>query len=134
MSGNRGERGTLARWLVVAAATALASVGGDAAGIPAPSLFAGLLVGLGWALVTHSHLAPARPVVVAAQALIGAALGAYFEPETLAGAAERWPAVALGVLGTLAVSLLAGLLLTALTGLDRPTALLGLIAGGPQAS
>jgi membrane AbrB-like protein len=124
------ERATLRRWLIVAGATAVASVAGSAAGIPAPSLFAGLLVGLVWVLVTHNYLGPPRPAVVAAQAVIGAALGAYFEPETLAGAAEQWPAVTLGVLGTLVVSLLAGLLVSGLTGLDRPTALLGLVAGG----
>jgi membrane AbrB-like protein len=120
----------LPAWLRVAGATAIASIAGDGAGIPAPSLFAGLLVGLAWAVIGRRRLAPARPLVVAAHALVGASLGAYLQPDTLAGAAQRWPVVALGVLGTLVASLLAGLLLTAVTGLDRPTALLGLVAGG----
>jgi uncharacterized protein len=86
-------------------------------------------VGLAFA-VTGSRLAPPGPTVVAAHALIGAVLGAYFEPDTLVAAAERWPAVAVAVVGALIASLLASRLLTALTGLDRPTALLGLVAGG----
>ena len=115
-------RPPVASWRVVAGATAVASAAADAAGIPAPSLFAGLLVGLGYAVATSSRLAPSRPAVLTAQALIGAVLGARLEPDTLGAAADRWAAVAVAVVGTVIASVLASRLITALTGLDHPTA------------
>ena len=57
-------------------------------------------------------------------------MGASFELESITGLGERWAGVLVVVLGTLAVSLVAGLVLASRTGLDRPTALLGLVAGG----
>ena len=120
----------LRRWLVIGLATALVTGASGAAGIPSEALFAGLLVGLVYALSSSVTLAPARRVVVAAQVGVGVALGAYFQLGPLVSLGERWVAVALAVLGTLAASLAAGLLVSAITGLDRPTALLGLVAGG----
>jgi Transition state regulatory protein AbrB len=58
------------------------------------------------------------------------ALGSDFDLEPLTGLGGRWIPVAVVVVGTLGVSLLAGLAIAAVTGLDRPTALLGLVAGG----
>ena len=118
------------RWLLIGIATALVTGASRAAGIPSEALFAGLVVGLVYALASRVPLAPARPTIVAAQVGIGIALGAYFQLGPLLSLGGRWIAVALAVLGTLAASLAAGLLVSALTGLDRPTALLGLVAGG----
>ena len=127
------SRGHLRRWPALAAATALLALAAGAAGLPAASLFAALLTGVAWALATSGELAPPRRAVVPAQAVIGAALGSYFELEPLAELGGRWVPVMLVVVGTLAVSLIAGLGLAAATGLDRPTALLGLVAGGAAA-
>jgi uncharacterized protein len=117
------------RWLALAAATTVLAVGAAAAGVPSAGLFAALLTGLVWALATRDGMAPPRRAVVPAQAVIGAALGSYFELAPLTALGGRWLPVMAVVAGTLAVSLLAGLAVAA-TGVDRPTALLGLVAGG----
>jgi uncharacterized protein len=122
--------GMLARWLVLGLATAAATVGVGALGLPSPALFAALLVGLVYALRSDVPLALGRWPTVVSQALVGVAMGASFELESLTGLGGRWFGVIVVVFGTLVVSLAAGLVLAALTGLDRPTALLGLVAGG----
>jgi uncharacterized protein len=121
--------GTLKRWPALAVATALLAAAAGAAGVPSAALFAALLTGLVWALAI-GDMAPPRRAVLPAQAVIGAALGSYFELEPLTELGGRWLPVAAVVAGTLAVSLLAGLAVAAVSGLDRPTALLGLVAGG----
>jgi len=118
------------RWVALAAATTAATVAVGALGLPSPALFAALLVGLVYALTGGVPLAPAEWVVSGSQAMVGVAMGASFEASSLTGLGGRWAGVAVVVLGTLGVSLLAGLVLSAVTGLDRPTALLGLVAGG----
>jgi membrane AbrB-like protein len=120
---------TLGRWPALAVATAVLALAAGAAGVPSAALFAALLTGLVWALAVGG-MAPPRRAIVPAQAVIGAALGSYFELEPLTALGGRWVPVGLVVAGTLAVSLLAGLAVAAIGGLDRPTALLGLVAGG----
>lgn len=129
MSDTKAE---LPRWLGVAAATAAASFAMGTAGVPSPTLFAALAVGIAYALALARRwpLAPPRWVLLAAQALIGVALGAQFEASTLATIAGNWAPIALVTAGTVAISLVAGLLLSLATGVDRSTALLGLVAGG----
>lgn len=124
------RRATGPHWLVLATATALTSLAASAAGLPAAPMFAGLITGLVWALVAPVRLAPPRAVIVGAHGTVGVALGAYFELATFAAVGEDWPAVALVVFGTLAASVLSGLLVTAFTGLDVPTSTLGTMAGG----
>ncbi|HWM11269.1 MAG TPA: AbrB family transcriptional regulator, partial [Solirubrobacteraceae bacterium] len=115
---------SLARWPALAVATAALSVAAGAAGVPSAALFAALLTGVVWALAAGGEMAPPRRAVVPAQAVIGAALGSYFELEPLRELGSRWIPVAAVVVGTLGVSLVAGLAVAAATGLDRPTALL----------
>jgi uncharacterized protein len=71
-----------------------------------------------------------RPVAVSGQAIIGATLGATIDAAALADLGGRWVPVGIAVGATLAASLGAGLLVSAMAGVDRPTALLGLVAGG----
>ena len=122
--------GTLGRWPALAVATAVLAVGAGAAGVPSAALFAALLTGLVWALASGGAMVLPRRAVVPAQAVIGAALGSYLELEPLTALGGRWLPVGVVVAGTLVVSLLAGVLVASVTGLDRPTALLGLVAGG----
>lgn len=117
-------------WLALGFATILASIGAAAAGLPASSLFAGLLVGLAFALLGPVRLEPPRLAAIGAQAVIGASHGGQVETTTLAAVGSEWLAVVPVVVGTLAVSIGAGLLVARVTGLDRATALLGLVAGG----
>jgi uncharacterized protein len=102
----------------------------NAAGVPSPYLFAALLIGLIRALAITQPLALPRRVFVAAQAVTGVTLGTYLQRSSLHVLADDWLAVALVSLATLGISLAAGNVLARLTVLDRPTAALGMIAGG----
>jgi uncharacterized protein len=111
--------------LIVGAGAAM-----NAAGVPSPYLFAALLIGLIRALAIAQPLALPRRVFVAAQAVTGVTLGTYLQRSSLHVLADDWLAVALVSLATLGISLAAGNVLARLTVLDRPTAALGMIAGG----
>ena len=122
----------LSRWAGVAAATIVASVAAAAVGVPSAALFAALAVGIAYALLfgdAHPLKPPAR-VLTFGQVVIGVALGAQLTSDTLSAVVGDWLPIALVTVATLLISLAAGLLLSRATGLDRPTALLGLIAGG----
>jgi uncharacterized protein len=111
--------------VIVAAGVAM-----NAVGVPSPYLFAALLIGLARALAIAQPLELPRRVFVAAQAVTGVALGTYLQRSSLHVLADDWLAVALVSLATLGISLAAGGVLARLTILDRPTASLGMIAGG----
>jgi membrane AbrB-like protein len=120
------------RWLAVALATVLVALGLSAVGFPSPTLFAALVVGLVYALSVagRAPLAVPGPPTIAAQALIGVSLGVAVDADTLRAVGHDWAPVLLVTAGTLGISLGAGLVMSRVTGLDRPTACLGLIAGG----
>lgn len=119
-------------WLGVAVATVGASLAAQAAGLPSPVLFGALAVGIIYALTLAGRWPLNTPgwVLLTAQALIGVALGAGFEPSTLTTIAGDWAPIALIIAATVGLSLSAGLVFAAATGVDRSTSLLGLIAGG----
>ena len=64
------------------------------------------------------------------QAITGVALGTFLQSSTLSGLGSRWFAVIGVSLATLAVTIIAGLVLAKVADVDRPTASLGMIAGG----
>lgn len=118
-------------WPLLILVTAASSVAVDAAGIPGPALFAGLLVGVGWALSGRTpRLDVPAPAFTAAQAVIGVEIGLYLQLEALRAVSADWLPVVLVSLATLGVTLLAGLALARVTSLDTPTASLGMVAGG----
>jgi membrane AbrB-like protein len=122
---------TAAPWLVLGAVTAAASFALSAVGLPSPTLFAALLVGLAAALMTpRSGLQLPNSSFIAAQAVCGVTLGAYLESDSLKTIAGSWLPVLLVSAGTLALSIAAGWVLARTTELDGPTATLGMIAGG----
>jgi uncharacterized protein len=99
-------------------------------GLPSGYLFAALLTGLAYAL-----LAPGRLVLPAlgfqvGQAVTGVALGTFLQASVLTGLGTRWIPVILVSVATLAVTIVAGVLLARVTTIDRPTASLGMVAGG----
>jgi len=118
------------RWLLLALATLAASLAAEALGVPSPELFAALLCGLAYGILGDVALDVPRPVVTAAQAVVGVAFGAYLQSAALSALAGQWAPVAAVTLGTLALSLAVGLLVGSRTGIGAPTALLGLVAGG----
>ncbi len=124
--------GDLPRWLGVAVATVAASLAAGLAGLPTPALFGSLAVGIAYALTLAARRPLTAPawVLLASQALIGVALGAGFETSTLTTIAGDWAPIALVTVTTVAISLVAGLVFAATTGVDRSTSLLGLVAGG----
>jgi membrane AbrB-like protein len=125
-------RSTIIKWLAVAAATAVVALGFDAIGLPSPTLFAALVAGLVYALVVAARapLTMPGPAMTAAQAVVGVSLGVSVDADTLRAVGQDWAPVLLVTAGTLGLSLGSGLLMARFTGLDRPTACLGLIAGG----
>lgn len=118
------------RWVAVGVASAAGAFAGAALEIPSPALFAGLLVGLAFALRTDWALDVPGFGARAAQGVLGVSLGVLLQSSTLTKIGGN----ALPILGvtvaTLAATVLAGLAMSRLTGLDRPTASFGMVAGG----
>jgi uncharacterized protein len=117
-------------WIALAAGTVAVSVLLDRLGLPSSTLFAALLLGLAVALVRPGRLAVPGRVFVAAQAVTGVTIGTYLQSSSLSAIGSEWVQVAAVSLGTLAISIAAGLVLARVTSLDAPTAALGMIAGG----
>jgi membrane AbrB-like protein len=126
--GGRGRRA--ASWAALIAVTTGVALAFGGIGLPSPTLFGALLVGLAAALAWPGR--PAVPVSLfrAAQAVAGVTLGAYVRSSSLSALTDDWLPVALVSAATLAVSLGAGAALARVTALDRPTAALGMVAGG----
>nr|MDP9459061.1 AbrB family transcriptional regulator [Actinomycetota bacterium] len=116
--------------LLLAVAVAVAAVGFDRLGLPSPPLFAGLTVGLAYALLWGRELAPPSLWMTAAQAVLGVLMGILVQPDTLTTLAGYWLPIILITLATLVLTILAGFLLAWATGVDRTTAIFGMIAGG----
>jgi membrane AbrB-like protein len=102
----------------------------DGVGLPSAYLFAALLIGLACALALPGKLIVDPRVFRGAQAVAGVSFGAYLEGDTLRALAGSWLPVALVSLATIGLSLAGGAVLARTTALDRPTAALGMIAGG----
>jgi membrane AbrB-like protein len=119
-----------ATWLGLAAACGLCTWLVGLIGLPSPGLFAGVIVGLLGSLVVGVRVTPAPAVNVTAQAIVGVAIGAYVQRSTLTALADHAFPILLISVGTLALTIGAGLLLARVTELDRPTAAFGMIAGG----
>jgi len=95
------------------------------------TIFIALLVGLAVALLRpSSRAAIPRPAFISAQAVLGVMLGTYVESSSLSALADDWLPVAVVSVGTLVLSIGAGLVLTRSTELDAPTGALGMVAGG----
>jgi hypothetical protein len=118
-------------WLLLLALTAAGSAAVGLAGVPGPALFAGLMVGMAWALLVHRpRLDVPRPAFTGAQAVVGVEIGLYLQLDTLSAVSGDWLAVATVSAGTLLATLIAGLALARVSGLDARTASLGMVAGG----
>jgi membrane AbrB-like protein len=120
----------LTRWAALAAATVVAGLAADAAGIASPALFAALVVGLVAAVGGHVRAEVPRAAMLGAQAVIGVAIGLLMRSSTLEAVGSSWAPV-LGVsVATLALTVAAGLVLARHGPVDAPTAALGMVAGG----
>jgi membrane AbrB-like protein len=132
-SGGVAESGRIARLadaaLVVAAAVVV-TVLFDALDLPSPSLFGGLVAGLVRGLAGRRRLVVPRPAMIAAQGLIGVSIGALVDLETLAAIGRDWLPVLTVTVGTLVLTLLAGLLMRLQPGISPVTGAFAMIAGG----
>ncbi|MGY1689277.1 AbrB family transcriptional regulator [Geodermatophilus sp. SYSU D01105] len=126
----RGRIVRLGDAALVVAGAVVATLAFDTFDLPSSSLFGGLLAGLVRGLAGRRRLAVPRPGVLAAQGLIGVSIGALVDPETLAAIGEDWLPVLLVVVGTLVLTLLAGLLMRLQPGISPVTGAFAMIAGG----
>jgi membrane AbrB-like protein len=117
-------------WVVLVAAVVVVALALDAVGMPSPTLFAALLVGIAAALSRPDAFELPRQVFTGAQAVTGVTLGAYLQSSSLTAIADSWLPVTLVSVATLLLSLGAGVVLSRTTELDPATAALGSIAGG----
>ncbi|HET8755434.1 MAG TPA: AbrB family transcriptional regulator [Solirubrobacteraceae bacterium] len=117
-------------WVLIVAATVAGGWVADAVGLPGGYLFAALLVGLAVALRAPGRVTMPPSGFKVGQAITGVALGTFLHASTLTGLGTRWIAVILVSLATLVVTIVAGIVLARVSRLDRPTASLGMVAGG----
>jgi uncharacterized protein len=99
-------------------------------GVPSGYLFAAMLTGLGYALLAPGRLELPAAGFQIGQAVTGVALGTFLQADVLTGLGTRWIPVILVSIATLAVTIGAGIVLARVSTLDRPTASLGMVAGG----
>jgi membrane AbrB-like protein len=118
------------RWALLVVGTAVGTVVLALLRLPSPALFAGLVVATALALAGHAPGAVPRHATTLAQAVIGVVIGVLAQPSTLTGLAADWLPVLLITVGTLAVSMAAGLLLGLHPGVTPLTGMLALTAGG----
>src|SRR5215207_4544295 len=93
-------------------------------------LLGALLAGIAVALLAPERLAIPGVAFAVALAASGVVLGTMLDRDWLDAIAGAWLPLALVTLATLGISLGAGALLARATGLDVPTAALGMVAGG----
>jgi membrane AbrB-like protein len=98
--------------------------------VPDAALFGGLVAGLVRAISRPALIAVPRPANAAAQAVIGVSIGALVQLATLTALGEHWLPVLLVTVGTLLLSLGAGLLLRLQPGITPVTGAFSMIAGG----
>jgi membrane AbrB-like protein len=122
--------GVTTRWLLLAALTVAATLGLAAVSVPSAALFAGLLVATVLALAGLGPSAVPRRATAAAQAVIGVVIGLLARPETLGAIAAQWLPVLLISVGTLLVSMAAGLVMGLQRGVSALTGMLAQTAGG----
>jgi membrane AbrB-like protein len=118
------------RWLLLLVLTGLVTLAIAAFGVPSPALFAGLLVATALALAGRGPERVPAGATTAAQAVIGVVIGVLAQPGTLGAVAQQWLPILLVVVGTLAISMGAGLLLGVRRDVTPLTGMLALTAGG----
>src|SRR5918993_4428288 len=130
-SDERGSRAmrTAVGWIVLGVGSLLAGLFAQSVGLPAGWLVGPMLVALALALAWEEHPTVPRWGRIASLAVVGGMLAATFRPSVLPLLAGYWLPVTLVVVGTLFLSLGAGLLLSGLVRIDRKTAALGALPG-----
>jgi membrane AbrB-like protein len=99
-------------------------------GLPSPVLFGSLAAGLGYALIAPT--APKVPLFAftSGQAVLGAAIGATLEPDTISSLRADWFPVLLSCVATLFLSVAAGYVLRLKSGISTATGVFAMVAEG----
>lgn len=129
MKSTGSRAADVAGWVALGAGSLLAGLVAQRTGLPAGWLVGPMLVALVVALAWEGHPAVPRWGRTASLAVVGGVLASAFEPSVLPLIGRHWLPVTLVVLGTLILSLTAGMLLSVLVRLDRKTAALGTLPG-----
>ena len=116
-------------WVLLGIGSVLAGLLAQDTGVPAAWLVGPMLVAVASALAWPEHPTVPRWGRVASLAVVGGVLAATFRPSVLPQLASNWLPVCLVVVGTLILSLAAGLLLARVAHLDGKTAILGTLPG-----
>lgn len=118
------------RWLLLIVVTLGVTAVLTWLGVPSAALFAALAVGIVLALASVAPARVPRRAGLAAQGVLGVYIGAMVAPDSLAELGPHWPIVTGVVLGTLLISVAAGVLLGLHRDITPLTGALALTAGG----
>ena len=118
------------RWASIVLTTLLTSALLSRFAVPSPALFGGLLTGIMFALTSGRPIVLHAVVNSGAQAVIGVVVGGLLELSILQSLGGDWLPVVAVVIGTLLLSVLAGLLMGRWTSVSPITGSLSLSAGG----
>ncbi len=124
------RRSPVLPWFLVVLTTALSALVLTWLHVPAALLFAGVLGGLAAALTGRREPRPTRFAGAAAQAVLGASIGAMATRTMLAEVARHWLAILVVVTATLVVSIGIGQVLRLLPTVSGRTAVFSSVAGG----
>ncbi|MFY0564382.1 AbrB family transcriptional regulator [Archangium lansingense] len=130
---SRPEGQSRSRVWSVTVATLLGAALGEWTHVPAGALLGGMLVSLVAALSLSVHVPVPRPLLLGAQAVLGAALCSSFKPSAWSALAENWPVALVNVVGVVAIGQGVALVFARLGGVDVRTATIGLMPGGASA-
>jgi uncharacterized protein len=117
-------------WPLVAAGVVVVSLVFAVLGLPSPVLFGALLAGLGYALLARRRRQLPAPFLTLGQAVLGVAIGGFFDPGTLSELGDDWLPVLAVCLATLVLSVVAGFVLRLQPGVSAATGAFAMIAGG----
>ncbi|WP_197382272.1 AbrB family transcriptional regulator [Mycolicibacterium mengxianglii] len=121
---------TVGSWSLLAVVTVAVTVGLTLLGVPSAALFAALAVGIVLALCSLAPARVPRRAGQVAQAVLGIYIGTMVHQDSLASLGPHWPIVLAVVVGTLAISILAGALMGLRRDISPLTGALALVAGG----
>lgn len=120
----------LLRWAVLLAATAAVTAPLAVLGVPSAALFAALVVGIAFALLSATPAGVPRKLGIAAQGVLGVYIGTMVQQDALGTLGGDWPVVLGVAVGTLLLSVGAGALLGLHRDVTPLTGSLALVAGG----
>nr|WP_036434266.1 AbrB family transcriptional regulator [Mycolicibacterium mageritense] len=118
------------RWALLAAVTVAATVPLTLVGVPSAALFAALAVGIVLALASLAPSAVPRRAGIVAQGVLGVYIGTMVHQDAVEALRSNWLIVAAVSVATLALSVLAGVLLGLHRDVTPLTGSLALVAGG----